>query len=175
MVKKYYLYIEVANYYLGRFEKKENFFYHLKNFIKEDVREWHTKAPKNIDAICNYAWKIYSSLKTNEDRKNFIYALICMGHKVIESFENMKLVEVKKILTTIKVNEEIFRNNYFIFNEENFRFLIYDTNNKQIGDISNYGEVVELCKYFRIPIGGINYEMESRSFGNNVANIDNIG
>jgi hypothetical protein len=172
MVKKYYLYVELANYYLGRFEKKENFVYHLKNFINEDVGEFNT-TPKNIDAICYYGWKVYNSLNI-EEKKNFIYALICMSHKVIESFRNLKLVEVKNILTSVRVNEEIFKNNYFIFDEDTFRFLMYDRDDKQIGDISNYGEVVELCKYFRIPIGGINHEMENSNVRSIIINIDNI-
>ncbi|NPA63049.1 MAG: hypothetical protein GXN95_05810 [Methanococci archaeon] len=156
MVKKYYMGIEIANYYLERFKSKENFFYHLKNFIEEDVREWKTKPPKNIDAICNYGWKVYNSLKSVEEKKNFIYALLCMPHRILEAFRNMKLVEVKKILTTVKVNENIFKNFYLVFDEDNFRFLIYDYNNELIGDISNKENVLELCKYLRIPIGGVN-------------------
>jgi hypothetical protein len=97
-----------------------------------------------------------------------------MSHKVIESFRNLKLVEVKNILTSVRVNEEIFKNNYFIFDEDTFRFLMYDRDDKQIGDISNYGEVVELCKYFRIPIGGINHEMENSNVRSIISNIDNI-
>ena len=151
IMKKYYFHIELCNYYMMRFKKRENFYYHLKNFIKEDVREFNTKPPKNIDAICNYGWKVYSSLSEDEKR-NFIYALFTMSHKILEAFRNMRLVEIKKILTTVKVNEEIFKNNYLVFDSDNFRFLIYDRDDKQIGDISSKDEVLELCKYFRIPV-----------------------
>ncbi len=176
MMKKYYKCIELTNYYLKEFERKERFYYHLKNFIKEDVKKWNTKPPKNIEAVCNYGWKVYTSLQNIEEKKNFIYALICMHHRIIELFKNMRLVEVKRLLTTVKVNEEVFKNNYYIFDEDTFRFLIYDREDKQIGDISNYGEVVELCKYFRILIGGVNYGLEkNNNFGNNViSTISNI-
>ncbi|WP_292459488.1 hypothetical protein [Methanothermococcus sp.] len=65
----------------------------------------------------------------------------------------MKLVEVKKILTSVKVNEEIFKRNYLVYNSDNFRFLIYDRDNNLIEDISEKDEVMELCKYFKIPVG----------------------
>jgi len=157
MVKKYYVGIEIANYYLNRFKSKENFFYHVKNFIEEDVREWKTKPPKNINAICNYAWKVYNSLKTVENKKNFIYSLLCIPHRIITAFREMKLVEVKKIMTTVKVNEEVFKNYYLVFDEDNFRFLIFDSKNKLVGDISNNDNVLELCKYLKIPVGGSKY------------------
>ena len=113
-MKKYYRYIELCNYYLGKFREKKYFYYHLQNFINEDIREWNTKPP-NIDAICYYGWKVYNSLNTIEEKKNFIYALICMSHKIIKSFRNLKFVEAKNILTSVRVNEEIFKNNYLFF------------------------------------------------------------
>jgi hypothetical protein len=153
-MKKYYLHIELCNYYLERFKKKEYFFYHLKNFINEDVREWNTKPPKNVDAICEYGWKVYSSL-SDEEKKDFIYALFVMSHAVINAFRDMKLVEIKRILTTVKVNEEIFKKNYLTYDTENFRFIIHQEDGKIVGDISEYNEVMELCKYFKIPVGAV--------------------
>jgi len=153
-MKIYYMYIGLCNYYLERFREKKYFYYHLRNFINEDVREWNTKPPKNIDAICGYAWKVYSSLETVEDKKNFIYSLFVCNHKIIEAFRNMKLVEVKRLLTSVKVNEEIFKKNYLTFDDENFRFIIHNQENgKIVGDISEHDEVMELCKYFNIPVG----------------------
>ncbi|ABR56818.1 hypothetical protein Maeo_1242 [Methanococcus aeolicus Nankai-3] len=151
MIKKYYLYIELCNYYLEKFKKKDNFYYHLQNFIYEDIKKFDTKPLNNIDNLCHYAWHIYHSLKSIEEKKNFIFVLFAMYNKIIELFKNMKFVYIKKILTTIKVNEEIFKNNYYVFDSDNFRFLIYGGDNL-ISDISSKSEVMELCKYFRIPV-----------------------
>ncbi|WP_292459490.1 hypothetical protein [Methanothermococcus sp.] len=42
----YYYYIELCNYYLDEFKNRKKFDYHLKNFIKEAVKEFNKTAKK---------------------------------------------------------------------------------------------------------------------------------
>jgi hypothetical protein len=170
-MRGYYLADALVEYYYERFKTKEGFEYHFFNFLNENVKfEKPLKNPKNL---LNYCWKVYSKLNENE-KKNFLYGFMLYGKKIVELFENYKFVEAKKLLTTIKVNPEIFRDEVYYFDEEKFCFHIYSKRaGKIIGSIVNRERVLELCKYFKITLGGC-YEAKSDNIRDYAGNIDNL-
>jgi len=163
----------LVKYYYEKFKTKKGFEYHFFNFLNENVK--FEKPLKNSGNLLNYCWKVYSKLNENE-KKNFLYVFMLYGEKIVELFENYKFVEAKKLLTTIKVNPEVFRDEVYYFDEENFCFYIYSKRaGKIIGSIVNRNRVLELCKYFKIPVGGRHEnQLESNNFGNNVSSINDI-
>jgi len=162
----------IVRYYYGKFKTKEGFEYHFFNFLTENVK--FKNQLKNKKNLLNYFWKVYSNL-SDEDKKNFLYVFMIYGKKIVDLFENHKFAEAKKLLTTIKVNPEVFRDEVYYFDEENFCFHIYNKRTGRIiGFVINRKRVLELCKYFEITLGGGCYEAKSDNLGDCIGDIDNL-